>query len=98
MPSVSDVFSSKIGLFGILVRGKSMLKGREADGIDSPSPLTGFAFRAALRLEVKRNQTIGTGDIINQAALIANKPPQGDLNSSERYTPLINVSSEIVYE
>lgn len=65
-----------------------MLKGREADGIDSPSLLSSFAFRASLRLEVKRNQTIGTGDIINQAALIANKPPQGDLNSSDRYHPI----------
>lgn len=52
--------------------------------------LSSFAFRAGLRLEVNTNQTIGTGDIINQAALIsiANKPLQGDLNSSDRYHPI----------
>lgn len=48
--------------------------------------LTIFAFRPAPRLEIKRKQMIGTGDIINQAAFICteNKPPQGDL-SSDRF-------------
>ena len=52
--------------------------------------LTIFAFRPALRLGVKRNQTIGTGDIINPAALTCteNKPPPGHLKSSERFHPI----------
>lgn len=55
-----------------------------------------FAFRPALRLEVKRNHTIDTGEIINQVALTStdDKLPQGNLKSSDRFHPLINVPSE----
>lgn len=51
--------------------------------------LTIFALRPALRLEVKRNQTTGTSDRINQVALTCteNKPPQGNLKNSDRIHP-----------
>ena len=51
--------------------------------------LTISALRPALRLEVERSGTTGTGDIINQAALACteNEPPQGDLKTSDRFCP-----------
>lgn len=66
-----------------------MLKGKEADGKDQPSLLNYFALRLALRLEVERTRTIGTGDSLNQAALTGtgNEPPQDDLKTSERFHP-----------
>ena len=78
-----------MGIFGILAYGKSVLKGREADGKDKPSLLNYFFLRPALRLEVERSGAIVTGDIINQAALTRteNELPQGDLKISDRSHP-----------
>lgn len=48
-----------------------------------------FALRPSLRLEVERSGTIGTGDIINQAAITCTEkePPQGHLKTSDRFRP-----------
>lgn len=58
--------------------------------------LTISALRPALRLEVKKNPTTGTGDIINQVALpcTGNKLPLVSEEFLTDSTPLINVPSE----
>lgn len=63
--------------------GKVCSKGERQSAKTDQVYLTIFALRPALRLEVKRNQTIGTGDRINQEY----KPPQDDLKSSDRIHP-----------
>lgn len=48
----------------ILTNGKNMLKGRKADG-RSKVHLTIYALRPALRVQVKKKHTVGTGNKIN---------------------------------
>lgn len=69
--------------------GKVCSKGERQSAKTDQVYLTIFALRPALRLEVKRNQTIGTGDRINQVALTCReyKPPQDDLKNSDRIHP-----------
>lgn len=69
--------------------GKVCSKGETQSAKTDQVYLTIFALRPALRLEVKRNQTIDTGDRINQVALTCReyKPPQDDLKSSDRIHP-----------
>lgn len=77
------------GLQDIGIWEKYVQRERGSQQRQTKSRLTIFALRPALRLEVKRNQTIDTGDRINQVALTCReyKPPQDDLKSSDRIHP-----------